>query len=191
MSYDVPDVGQNRLLRQLLGHWGIDNRLTARSAFPVTLDGLAAPDPATGQYHYGGLDLVPGEPIYISGSACAAIYANGLACPGRWAINPNAFTPPASGPGDAPRNFARGFGAWQLDVAIRREFPIYERLQLQFRAEAFNVFNHPNFGNINANFGQPTFGQATATLANSLGILSPIYQMGGPRSLQFALKLTF
>ena len=191
VSYDVPDVGQNRLLRQLLGHWGIDNRLTARSAFPVTLDGLAAPDSATGQYYYGGLNLVPGEPIYISGSACAAVYANGLACPGGWAINPNAFMPPASGPGDAPRNFARGFGAWQLDMAIRREFPLYERLHLQFRAEAFNLFNHPSFGNINANFGQSTFGQATATLANSLGILSPIYQMGGPRSLQFALKLTF
>jgi len=37
----------------------------------------------------------------------------------------------------------------------------------------------------------PTFGQATGTLANSLGILSPLYQMGGPRSMQFALKLIF
>ena len=96
-----------------------------------------------------------------------------------------------SGLGDAPRNFARGFGAWQMDMAIRREFPIHERLKLQFRAEAFNIFNHPNFGTINPYFGQPTFGQATATLANSLGILSPLYQMGGPRSMQFALKLVF
>ena len=78
-----------------------------------------------------------------------------------------------------------------MDVAIRREFPIYERLKLQFRAEAFNVFNHPNFGNINPYTYQSTFGQATATLASSLGILSPLYQMGGPRSMQFALKLIF
>ena len=78
-----------------------------------------------------------------------------------------------------------------MDLAVRRDFPIHERLKLQFRAEAFNIFNHPNFGTINPNFGQTTFGQATATLANSLGVLSPLYQMGGPRSMQFALKLVF
>jgi len=78
-----------------------------------------------------------------------------------------------------------------MDMAVRRDFPIYETLKLQFRAEAFNIFNHPNFGNINSSLGQKTFGQATATLANSLGILSPLYQMGGPRSMQFALKLVF
>ena len=80
-----------------------------------------------------------------------------------------------------------------MDLAVRREFPIHENLKLQFRAEAFNIFNHPNFGSINPNFGTAptTFGQATGTLANSLGVLSPLYQMGGPRSMQFALKLVF
>jgi len=93
--------------------------------------------------------------------------------------------------GNAPRNFVRGFGAWQLNLAVRREFPIHEGLKLQFRAEAFNVFNHPNFGAIDPQFGDSTFGQATATLANSLGVLSPLYQMGGPRSMQLALKFVF
>ena len=78
-----------------------------------------------------------------------------------------------------------------LYLAVRRNFTIYERLGLQFRAEAFNIFNHPNFGRINPAFGDSTFGQATGTLASTLGILSPLYQMGGPRSMQFALKLTF
>jgi hypothetical protein len=78
-----------------------------------------------------------------------------------------------------------------MNFTVRREFPIHERLRLQFRAEAFNVFNHPNFGLIDAQFGEPTFGQATATLAQSLGILSPLYQTGGARSMQFALKLVF
>ena len=59
----------------------------------------------------------------------------------------------SSGLGDAPRNFLRGFGAWQMDIAVRREFPIHERLKVQFRAEAFNIFNHPNFGFINPNCG--------------------------------------
>jgi hypothetical protein len=70
-------------------------------------------------------------------------------------------------------------------------------LKLQFRAEAFNVFNHPNFGTINQQLCSPgpgtqcTFGQALSTLNSSLGILSPLYQTGGPRSMQFALKLVF
>jgi len=76
-------------------------------------------------------------------------------------------------------------------MAVRKELPITDSLKLQFRAEAFNIFNHPNFGTINANFGQNTFGQATATLANSLGILSPLYQMGGSRSMQMSLRLAF
>ena len=84
----------------------------------------------------------------------------------------------------------RGFGAWQMDVAVRREFPIHERLKLQVRAEAFNVFNHPNFGKVDSLFGSRTFGQATATL-NASGTLSSLYQAGGPRSMQFALKLIF
>ena len=78
-----------------------------------------------------------------------------------------------------------------MDLALRREFRIHENLKLQFRAEAFNVFNHPNFGNIDPFLGDLTFGQATGTLANSLGVLSPLYQVGGPRSIQFALKLVF
>jgi hypothetical protein len=120
-----------------------------------------------------------------------------LPCPEGKAINPDAFssvTCPASNPaclGDVPRNFARLFGAWQMDFAVRREFPLHENLKLQFRAEAFNTFNHPNLGHIDDQFGDATFGQYTSTLASSLGALSPLYQMGGARSMQFALKVVF
>jgi len=200
-SYGVPNVGHNNFANAVLHHWGLDDRFTARSAFPVTLNGTEVVDPLTGNYFHTGLDLNLGQPVYIYGSQCAAVYNNGLGCPGGRAINPNAFSlppgctsfscPPGTLPGNAPRNFVRGFGAWQMDFAVRREFPIHENLKLQFRAEAFNIFNHPNFGIIDSNYGDPTFGQATATLASSLGVLSPLYQMGGPRSMQFALKLVF
>ena len=205
-SYDLPNHFQNRLAKVILHHWGLDDRFTARTGFPITLNGPLFTDPATGSLLHAGLNLVPGQSVYIHGSECVAVYAS--PCPGGRAINPAAFAPPAGctpfmcngqvGAGDAPRNFVRGFGAWQMDLALRREFPIYERLKLQFRAEAFNIFNHPNFGTTNANYCSPasagpacTFGRVTATLASSLGGLNSLYQMGGPRSMQFALKLMF
>src|SRR5205814_884372 len=149
------------------------------------------------QFFFSGLNFVPGQPVYLFGANCASVLqasgklAPGKGCPGSRAINPNAFTAATSGIGNVPRNFARGFGAWQMDLAVRREFPIHERLKLQFRAEAFNVFNHPNFGKVNGQCCGGTFGQATGTLASTLGGLNPLYQQGGPRSMQFALKIVF
>jgi len=203
VSYDLPNPRHGKFADALLHHWGIDDRFTARTAFPVNLAGRPFLDPVTMKAIPSQLNIVPGQPIYVYGSECAAVYANGLGCPGGRAINPAAFSPPPSGTaGDAPRNFARGFGAVQMDLAVQREIPIFERLRLQFRAEAFNVFNHPNFGLFNTTYCSPnpsspnfspgcTFGQASATLAQSLGVLSPLYQAGGPRSMQFALKLAF
>jgi len=205
LMYDLPSISRSKLTRALLQNWGVDARFTARTGFPVPLEGALTIDPTNGQTYYGGLNEIPGQPLYIYGKECADVYASGLGCPGGRAINPNAFSlptgctpyscPPGTAGGNAPRNFVRGFGAWQVDFAVRREFPIYERLKLQFRAEAFNVLNHPNFGTINSTYCSAgpgcTFGQATATLANSLGGLNSLYQTGGPRSMQFALKLIF
>jgi hypothetical protein len=195
-SYDLPNRAHGAFAIAFFNQWGVDNRITARTAFPMTLvgQGLILPN---GQSYDAGLSFVKGQPIYLYGADCASVLQSlnqlkqGQSCPGSRAINPLAFVKVNSGFGDAPRNFARLFGAWQMDMAIRKDFPIHERLTLRFRAEAFNLFNHPNFGTVQPILGRNTFGQATATLANSLGILSPLYQMGGPRSLQFALKLVF
>jgi hypothetical protein len=105
--------------------------------------------------------------------------------------------------GNLPRNALRGFGATQWDFAVHREFPIHESLKLQFRAEMFNVLNHPNFGPPVGNLGSPSainpqFGQSIQMLGRSLaggnlgsGAFDPLYQLGGPRSIQFGLKLLF
>ena len=98
----------------------------------------------------------------------------------------------------------RGFAAAQWDFAVHREFPLHESLKLQFRAEMFNVLNHPNFGSPSGKFLSPVFGGpagfglSTQMLAQSLapsglggGAFNPLYQIGGPRSIQFALKLQF
>lgn len=208
LSYDLPNAGHKVFAKAILHHWGVDNRVIARTSFPVNLGGATTFDPITGNATSTGVNLVSSQPVYLYGANCASVLQGlgtlnpGQGCPGGWAINPCAFVVVGSAPsapcptngtvgGLAPRNFLHGFGAWQMNLAIRREFPIQERLKLQFRAEAFNIFNHPNFGYIDPFSFDSKFGQATSTLANSLGVLSPLYQMGGPRSMQFALKLVF
>jgi hypothetical protein len=130
-------------------------------------------------------------PVYLYSAQCTAI--PGAVCPGGRTINFNAFTAPAGQFGNEPRNFLRGFDLWQTDLAVQRDFPLHERLKLKFRAEAFNLLNRPNFGNIQNNLGvgMALFGQATGTLNTQLGGLNPLYQVGGPRSLQLTLKLIF
>jgi hypothetical protein len=109
-----------------------------------------------------------------------------------------AFTlPPAGQQGNFGRNVLRGFGASQADLALQRQFRVTERVGLRFRVECFNVFNQPNFGPPVFDLSSPLFGRSTQTLANSLGSgganggFSPLYQIGGPRSMQLALRLEF
>ena len=131
---------------------------------------------------------VPNEPLWVPDSNA----------PAGNKINYNAFAYATDSmgdviQGDAGRNAARGFPAVQTDLAIRREFPIKERLNLQFRAEAFNILNHPAFGNFNNELdnGPAFFGLATSSQSSNQGSLAPLFNVGGPRTLQFALKLRF
>jgi Carboxypeptidase regulatory-like domain/TonB dependent receptor len=95
-------------------------------------------------------------------------------------FNTAAFTAPAPYTfGDAGRDLFNGPGNNIFDVALDRRFPIRERGTIEFRAESFNIFNHPNWGipGPYADFSPPSFG----------GILSS----GNPRHLQFALRYDF
>jgi hypothetical protein len=118
-------------------------------------------------------------------------------------INPAAFTLPAAGEfGDAPRDLYRGPGTWQVDMGTAKTFPIAERMQLEFRAEFFNIFNHPQLGQPQATCdlsilvptGCPTgFGSIINTINLNTAIVSPITPVGSgtPREVQFALRLEF
>lgn len=182
ISWDLPCGQGGNLIKLATCNWGLDGRLMARTAFPVTLSGDLLTDPATGSQYYSGLDLVAGQPLFLHGSQY----------PGGRAINAAAFALPVGDEsGSAPRNFVRGFGASQVNLAARREFHLHDNLALQFRAETFNLTNHPNFGFINPSIGDQMFGQATKMLNQSLGTMASQYQQGGPRSMQFALKVLF
>ncbi len=188
VTYNVPGTYSNRFASALLTEWAFDTRIAATSALPVDVYGYTYATNNMGvtlNYHP---DLIPGAPLYIYDASL----------PGGRKINYDAFVVAmdASGnpvEGNFPRNGARGFGAVQADLALQRTFPIVDKLHLQFRAEAFNLLNHGIFGAINnqISYGPDLFGIAAQTQNGSLGGLSPLYQVGGPRSLQIALKLQF
>ena len=71
--------------------------------------------------------------------------------------------------GNIGRNVLRGFGATQADVAVQRPFHLTESMNLRFRSEFFNIFNHPNFGNPVNSLTSPLFGHSTQKLASSFG----------------------
>jgi len=81
---------------------------------------------------------------------------------------------------------------------ILSQLPFTERVRLRFQGDMFNVFNHPNFGAFGGTLNAATFGTTTnmANAALGAGIsggsgFNPIFNTGGPRNFQFALKLYF
>jgi hypothetical protein len=185
-NFDIRHAFTAGVTYDLLKGWSVDSFIFARSAPPVNVVG--------GSFFAAGTQLAPrpnlnpGVPLEIHGSQF----------PGGRIFNRAAFTAaPAGTQGNFGRNVLRGFGAWQADVGVQRQFHLTERLRLRFRTEFFNIFNHPNFGSPTNVLTSPLFGRSTQTLANSLGTgganggFNPLYQIGGPRSIQFALKLQF
>ena len=185
-TYDLPSAGSGKAVKAVLSSWSLDAFAMARSAPPVDVtyptfrgDGISlAPRP----------NRVPGVPLELFGGGY----------PGGKIFNKAAFTAGPNGQqGNFSRNVIRGFDATQTDVSVQRQFRVREKAALRFRAEFFNILNHPNFGNPNNSLTTPLFGRSTQTLANGLGSgganggFNPLYQIGGPRSVQLALKILF
>jgi len=191
MSYDIPGPDSG-ILKQVFGNWSTDSIIYARSAPPVNVVTGQNPFPGTvlsGANSVQRPDVIPDVPLYLHVSGA----------PGGKVINAAAFVTPVpnTAQGDLGRNALRGFGATQWDITVRRRFRFTERLALQARADFFNILNHSNFGSPINYLSSPQFGQATQMLNNYLGSggqsggLNPLYQIGGPRSIQLALKLQF
>jgi hypothetical protein len=186
VTYNLPSPQSNKIAHVALGGWSVDSFIFARTAPPVNVTaGYSFADGAAFEFRP---NVVPGMPLELFGSQY----------PGGKIFNSAAFTAPPQGQqGDFGRNALRGFGAFQADFAIQRQFPLTERVALRFRGEFFNLFNRPNFGPPISDLTSSQFGYSTQTLANSLGSggpnggLNPLYQIGGPRSIQLALKLVF
>jgi Carboxypeptidase regulatory-like domain/TonB dependent receptor len=204
LTYNIPTVSfQNSFARSVLRDWSLDSINSARTGLPFNV--LYTPA-SPGAYTDGEgdplqfrPDQVLGQPVWISDSNA----------PGGKELNLAAFSiPSVLQQGTEGRNNIRGFPMLEMDLAVRRQFNLTERVHLQFRAEGFNFINHPNFGNpLNAigtcSLGVPCtpvygWGTSQAMLNQSLGAsnfhgtaLGSLYQVGGPRSIQLSMKLQF
>jgi hypothetical protein len=179
LSYEIPAAAKSGSLALLTRDWSIDAVIVARSGFPfnatvlTTRIGGAFPRP----------NLVAGQPLWIPDVNAG----------GGKILNSAAFTIPALGTqGTESRNDIPGFGLTQLDLSFARKFVVHNNLNVQFRTDSFNIANHPNFANPPAYIGfGPAYLMSMQMLNQGLGGLSPLFQEGGPRSLQISLKVSF
>lgn len=190
LTFDIPAVTKRGIAALLTKDWALDSVIVARTGFPFNGVVLStSPDP--GGYATSRPDRAPGQSVWLYGAQCLAVI--GPPCAGGKGLNPAAFVvPPTVRQGTEGRNDLAGFGLTQVDLSLSRKIRVTDRLALDFRADAFNVLNHPNFTNPQAyvEFG-PFYLQSQQMLNQSLGGLNPLFQEGGPRSLQLSLRLTF
>jgi hypothetical protein len=153
----------NPLEKLLVNGWEVvpSMRIQTGSPFSVTV----GTDDSLIDVNNDRATLVPGQPIY----AKVAAFRSGTGGSNRQYLNLAAFA--TSNPngtfGTTSRNAFRSPPAFQLDAQVSRLIPIHESLNMQLRLEAFNVLNHPNFGNPTTSRTSGTFGQIGGTALTS------------------------
>ena len=166
--------GLNGAADKVVSGWGLDGVTSLQRGFPVKISDGKGNSLTSLSLGTGGLrpDVVSGCDKSTSGSSVSRVT--------QW-FNTSCFTDaPAWGFGDEPRVDAtlRQQGVVNFDFAVFKKTDITERVHVEFRAEFFNLFNHPQFGPPNGTFGSGNFGVVTNTV-------------NLPRLLQFGLKFGF
>jgi hypothetical protein len=162
--YQLPLAGKSKgLAHALLAQWQAGGNFTAQSGAPFTVN--IASDQAN-------IGAGPAQRPNVSGNP-----NDGPKTPQQW-FNTSVFSLPALYTfGNAPRNAVIGPGLEEFDLSLQKEIPLRESARLLFRAEAYNLFNHPNFNIPNRTAFTANFGSISSTQDS--------------RQLQFALKLAF
>jgi len=170
-----------------LRRWSLDGVYRARTGFPISVLNAEHAMGVTFANVFRP-DILPGAAPWISDPSA----------PGGRRLNREAFQArPGLQQGSMGRNAIPGLGMSQLDLALRRDFPVSDRLSLRLRLEAFNLFNQANLSDPVRFLTNPLFGESASMLNLMLGSgtaasgLSPMLQIGGPRSLQLSLGLHF
>jgi hypothetical protein len=167
-------AGVTGAANKLVSGWGLDGVTTFQRGFPLLFTGGNATTTIFG----GGTrpNVVPGCNTHspLSGKAMVNEWFN-TACfvaPPNWTFGDESRADPTLR--------ANGINNWDVAVFKRTNFGPSERMGLEFRAEFFNLFNHPQYGPPNTQLGSATFGEV-----NSVGMNY------NPRLIQFALKFLF
>lgn len=164
---------QEGILGQVLGGWQLAGIVSAGSGLPLTITTSGTDPSAAGII---GNSASSARPDVVANPTLLSQLRNRL----QW-FNTAAFRDVPVGEnriGNSPRGVVVGPGYQKWDVTLSKRFKITEGVNLQFRAEGYNIFNHTNFNGVGTSFTTPaTFGQVTSTR--------------DPRLLQFGLKLNY
>jgi hypothetical protein len=188
-SYELPfgsgkaiGGGATGLVNKLIGGWQWNGIFNAQSGFPMT--------PVIGINQSGNGDTrLPDTPLLnpnYKGNPILGVKA--FKQTGRY-FDPNAFLLPAAGTfGNVSRGMFRGPSFWNLDMSLFKRIPLNEEVNLQFRAEAFNILNHVNLNSPIA--GNVVFDSSDPSkYAGSAGVITDTANR--ERQIQFALRLEF
>jgi hypothetical protein len=185
VAYDLPGRGR------LLGGWQVSSVVNVHSGLPFT--------PVLDFDNADVQSLLTAERPDLVGNPDAGVCPNGarVGTPSCW-FNPGAFAVPRSGQfGNAGRNILRGPAFAQFDPALRKEFAITERRKVTVGVEAYNLFNHPNFGvpsntqsplSLGGN-GDAVFKDAAGNFAANAGQI--LTTAGTARQIQLTGRFTF
>lgn len=179
------------LTNKLLTGWQMNGILTLQTGAPFTIF-LGTDQALTGNlFSEQRPNNVPGVFIQKDDGrvVLAAPYVNADGSPNIVALQNAGVIPGAGQFGSLGRNTFTGPHFQNFDLSFTKRTPLTENTALEFRAEIFNLFNHPTFALPDNNLSSPTFGQFSRTPDVASG--SPRLTSGAPRVIQFGLKLSF
>jgi len=210
-SYTIPEFVKGRVLSRFVNSWIIGGQTVAQSGQPYSVYDFSG---SVGSLFFGTSDFI-GNPIVPLKPGVTPAQAKlqgtlGINA-GNPVLNANDFAPQFVAPGtngvppcDASgcdsfeslygvsgRNLFRGPFQVRFDMSLAKEFAIKERFRLRFEADAFNIFNHPDFDapNNNVTFFPNFSGPPSIPPQGSLGVIQ--HTIGSPRFLQLGLHLKF
>jgi hypothetical protein len=164
------------VLKKALNGWQLSGITSFLSGAPTTV-GYSSTNgvDVTGTATQGARIVVLSNPVLPKGER--TFYQN---------FRTDVFSVPTQGTwGNAARYILRGPGINNWDLALLKEFPVHEQMRFQFRAEAFNAFNHSQFS------GMDTGARFDATGKQINTALSQFTGARSPRIMQFALRFYF
>ena len=170
--YILPFKAQTAFSRRVFEGWSVSPIVNLQSGNPFSPIVPLLADGSGSLLAFDRPDLVPGQSIRLDNPTPDLFF------------NKSAFVRHPRGFGNAGRNIITGPGFSDVDFSLAKSTPLAEGINLQFRADVFNVFNHPNFAQPNRTITSGDFGRITATR-------SVRGDLGSSRQIQLGMKLTF